>query len=82
MAVTTTDDLESIITHIRAMRKKRKISRSRLSKHLYEILELHIVHNASCADIALFLRSQKRIKVSRQSVNKFINQHLSSINNG
>lgn len=76
---TTPEELLKQIEEIKARRKKRRLSSSRLNRHLEDILTLHYGMNSSCADIALWLRTHKRIKVTRQSVFNFIDKHVKSI---
>jgi len=73
------NSVQEQIEHIKKIRKKRRISSSRLNKYLHEILELSLLHDASYADIALWLRTYKRTKVSRQAVGTFINRHLATL---
>ncbi len=71
-------ELKQQLDEIRALRTKRKLSSSRMNKHLEQIFHLRFVENASCADISLWLRRHKRMKVTRQAVHKFISKHLDS----
>jgi IS30 family transposase len=75
----TPERLLEQINEIKKRRKKRKLSSSRLNRHLDQIILLHYGMNASCADIALWLRANKRIRVSRQAVFNFIKKHMDSI---
>jgi IS30 family transposase len=75
----TPEELLRQIEEVKLRRKKRKLSSSRLNRHLEPIIQLHYGMNASCADIALWLRTNKRIKVSRQAVFEFIKKHMDTI---
>lgn len=71
--------LEKQIEDIKRRRKRRRLSSSRLNRHLNDILYLHMVEEASYADIALWLRQNKRIKVSKQAVQQFTKKHLDTV---
>lgn len=73
------EELNAQLQRIRELRKKRRYSSSCLNRFLDEIFHLRFIENASYADIALWLRSHKRTKVTKQSVQKFIKRHLLSV---
>jgi predicted DNA-binding protein YlxM (UPF0122 family) len=73
--------LREQLDKIKQLRKKRRLSSSRLNKHLEDILNLYLLDNASNAEIALWLRQNKRIVVTRQAVSQFINRHIRTIDN-
>lgn len=75
----TVEELSDQIKRIKELRKKRRFSSSRMNKYMEEILQFYYLDSASCADIALWLRQNKRIKVSRQAVLQFINKHVNTI---
>mgnify|MGYP000108631280 CR=1 FL=1 len=63
---------------VKQHRSKHRKRQSKLNKFIYEIFELYDRQEASCADIALWLRSKKRTKVSRVTVWRFIKANKSS----
>ncbi len=73
------EELDAQLQKIRELRKKRRYSSSRLNRFLDEIFHLRFIENATYADIALWLRSYKRTKVTKQSVQLFIKRHLNEI---
>ncbi len=75
----TIEELSEQIKAIQKLRKKRRFSSSRLNPHLEEIFHFYYADGASCADIALWLQKNKRIKVSRQAVLQFINKHAETV---
>lgn len=71
--------LEKQIDDIKRRRKRRRLSSSRLNRYLNDILYLHMVEEASYADIALWLRQNKRIRVTKQAVQQFTKKHLDTV---
>jgi hypothetical protein len=74
-------DLRVQINEISKIRKKRIYSRSRLNKHLEEILLMRFDPeiNASYIEISMWLRKHKRIVVTLQAVKYFIDKHTKEI---
>jgi hypothetical protein len=75
------DTLRLQINKISTLRKKRAYSRSRLNKHLEEILLMRFDPeiNASYIEISMWLRRHKRIAVTLQAVKYFIDKHINEI---
>ncbi|MBE0362258.1 hypothetical protein PULV_a4077 [Pseudoalteromonas ulvae UL12] len=71
--------LETQIDDIKRRRKRRRLSSSRLNRYLNDILYLRMVEEASYADIALWLRQNKRIRVTKQAVQQFTKKHLDTV---
>jgi len=69
------DELSSQLEIIKSLRKKQRYSHSRLNRYLAEIFHLRYAEQASYEDIALWLRTHRRIKISKQAIGNFINKH-------
>ncbi len=75
----TAEELTEQIKAIQKLRKKRRFSSSKLNPYLEEIFQFFYADGASCADIALWLQKNKRVKVTRQAVLLFINKHVATV---
>ncbi len=74
------DDVLNRIEKSRHIARKRRIwSKSKLIRHLAELVKLRTM-GASFADLQYWLRKEKRIKIARSSILRFLKKHISTTN--
>ena len=77
-------DADAALAAVRAVRavarRRTTWGKSRLAKHRSELVKMHAA-GASYADLALWLRTEKRVKVDRSTVMRYLKK-LPELANG
>lgn len=75
-SVFSADAVVSQIRDARAVRSRRRTwGKSRLHKHLAEIVKLREA-GATYVDLQYWLRKEKRVKIDRSNIMRFIKKHF------